>query len=248
MDASSARITVDPIVGLHVLGLAVASLALFFIVLGICMRARGERRGSGRRGGRAQAESAKKVTPTGNGFGLFLHGASSPRRICSGFSGWQCEGLGLDLYEHAPEHAYVAIEIGAFRAFEIGEEAPHPWSEMVLEQLAISACGSGQAAREYPRHDLAEDRGVILRFRLPLGALDPKPAQICAQPRQGALVQETAQVIGAIRKQLAAAEPDEEIEIFPLDPLKAGAARRLGKRGARQYRAARVSVPSSHTA
>src|ERR1700730_4892456 len=85
MDASSARITVDPIVGLHVLGLAVASLALFFIALGICMRARGERRGSGHRGGRAQAESAKEVTPTGIGFGLFLHGASSPRRICSGF-------------------------------------------------------------------------------------------------------------------------------------------------------------------
>src|ERR1700731_4344324 len=233
MGGSSRRITVDPIVRLHVL--AVASLSLLFIVLGICMRALGERRGSRRCGGRAQAESAKEVTPTGIGFGLFLHGASSPRRICSGFSGWQCEGLGLDLYEHAPEHAYAAIEIGAFRAFEVGEEAPHPWSEMVLEQLAISACGSGRAAADDdPRHDLAEDRGVILRFRLPLGALDPKPAQICAQPRQGALVQETAQVIGAIRKQLAAAEPDEEIEIFPLDPLKAGAARRLGKRRVRQ--------------
>src|ERR1700738_2963476 len=234
MDASSARITVDPIVGLHVRGLAVASLALFFIALGICMRARGERRGSGRRGGRAQAESAKEVTPAGIAFGLLLHGASSPRRICSGFSGWQSEGLGLDLYEHAPEHAYAAIEIGAFRAFEVGEEATHPWSAMVLEQLASAPAGAGGAPSGAPRQDLAEDLGVILRFRLPLGALDPKPAQICAEPRQGALVQETAQVIGAIRKQLAAAEPDEEIEIFPLDPLKAGAARRLGKRGVRQ--------------
>src|ERR1700681_3414931 len=106
MDASSARITVDPIVGLHVLGLAVASLALFFIALGICMRARGEWRGSGRRRGRAQAESAKEVTPTGIGFGLFWHGASSPRRISNSFSGWQCEGLGFDLYKHAAEHAY----------------------------------------------------------------------------------------------------------------------------------------------
>src|ERR1700730_1146229 len=110
---------------------------------------------------------------------------------------------------------------------------------MVLEQLAISACGSGQAAADDPRHDLAEDRGVILRFRLSLGAVDPKPAQICAQPREGALVQETAQVIGAIRKQLAAAEPDEEIEIFPLDPLKAGAAPPLGQRGARPNQRAR---------
>ena len=106
--------------------------------------------------------------------------------------------MGLDVYEHAAEHAYAAIEVGGFGTFEVGEEAPHPWSEMVLEQLAISACGSGQAAADDPRHDLAEDRRVILRLRLPLGALDPKPAQICAQPRQGALVQETAQVIGAI--------------------------------------------------
>src|ERR1700751_5528252 len=73
MGASSARITVDPIVRLPVLGLAVASLALFFIALGICLRARGERRGSGRRGGRAQAESAKEVPPTGIGSGLFWH-------------------------------------------------------------------------------------------------------------------------------------------------------------------------------
>jgi hypothetical protein len=51
--------------------------------------------------------------------------------------------LGLDLYEHAAERAYVPIELGAFRAFEVGKEAPHPWSEMVLEQLAICACGSG---------------------------------------------------------------------------------------------------------
>src|ERR1700730_8831212 len=73
MGASSARITVDPIVGLHVLGLAVASLALFFIGLGICMHALRERRGRCCRGGRAQAESAKKVTATGVGFGLSLH-------------------------------------------------------------------------------------------------------------------------------------------------------------------------------
>src|ERR1700730_6732615 len=106
MGASSARIRVDPIVRLHVLGLAVASLALFFIALGICMRALRERRGSGRRGRRAQAESAKEVPPTGIGFGLFWHGASSPRTISSSFSGWQCEGLGLDLYEYAAEHAY----------------------------------------------------------------------------------------------------------------------------------------------
>src|SRR5438270_13539604 len=103
MGSSSARITVDPIVRLHVLGLAVASLALFFITLGICMRAHRERRGRCCRGRRAQAESAKEVPPTGLGFGLFWHGASSPRTISSSFSGWQCKGLGLDVYEHAAE-------------------------------------------------------------------------------------------------------------------------------------------------
>ena len=69
----------------------------------------------------------------------------------------------------------LAIEIGGFGTFQVGEEAPDPRREMLLEQLAIGACGSGQAAADHPRHDLAEDRRVILRLGLPLGALDPSP-------------------------------------------------------------------------
>ena len=62
---------------------------------------------------------------------------------------------------------------------------------------------------------------MILRLDLALGALDAERAEIVAQPRQRPLVQEAGEIIGAVGQQFAAAEPDEEVEVFALDALDA---------------------------
>src|SRR5262249_55964197 len=54
------------------------------------------------------------------------------------------------------------------------------------------------------------------------------------QPRQRPLMQKAGEIIGAVREQLAAAEPDKEVEVLALDALSAGAACRLGERRMRQ--------------
>ena len=76
----------------------------------------------------------------------------------------------------------------------------------------------------------------------------PSCGKIVAQPRQRPLVQEAGQIVGAIGKKLAAAEPDEEIEIFALDPLGVRRARRLGERRMRQPERARVAVQAPEAA
>ena len=62
-------------------------------------------------------------------------------------SGRQRERLRLDVDEHAAERAYSAIEIGGFGALQVGEEAADPRREMLLEQLAVSACRRREARR-----------------------------------------------------------------------------------------------------
>ena len=79
--------------------------------------------------------------------------------------------------------------------------------------------GALRRRRSQTRHDLAQDGGVILRLDLAFGALDAEHRQIVAQPRQRALVQKAGEIVGAVRQQLAAAEPDEQIEEFALDTL-----------------------------
>src|SRR5437588_1400646 len=56
MDASSARIAVDPIEGLHVFGLPVAGLALLVVCFRVGVGCAGERPGTRRRDGRSGAE------------------------------------------------------------------------------------------------------------------------------------------------------------------------------------------------
>ena len=67
---------------------------------------------------------------------------------------------------------------------------------------------------------------MILGLRLAFGALDAEPREILAQPRQRPLVQEAGEIVRAVGQQLAAPEPDEEIEILALDALGIGAAAR----------------------
>ena len=76
-----------------------------------------------------------------------------------------------------PSVPTLAVEVGRLGALQIGEEAPDPRREMRLEHLAIGASRRRKAAARKPRHDLAEDRGVILRLGLAVGAFDAELRQ-----------------------------------------------------------------------
>src|SRR3984893_3245848 len=49
----------------------------------------------------------------------------------------QRESTCFNLYEHATERSGCPIEIGSLRLFKIGKEAPHPWRDVMLEELAL---------------------------------------------------------------------------------------------------------------
>jgi hypothetical protein len=55
---------------------------------------------------------------------------------------------------------------------------------------------------------------VIFRLRIIRGARDPGRGEIGAQARQRPLVEKSRQIVGGIGQELAAAETDEQIEIF----------------------------------
>src|SRR5262245_66286007 len=110
---------------------------------------------------------------------------------------------------------------------------------MLLEQFAIATGGSGEAAPPKPRHDLAQDRRVILGLRLSGYPFDSELAEIRAQSRKRPLVQEASQVIRSVRQKFPAPEPNEEIEIFALEALDIGALRRLCERDIRHSERAR---------
>jgi len=55
---------------------------------------------------------------------------------------------------------------------------------------------------------------MVFGLALRIAALDAQPLKIGAQARQRALVQETGQVIGAVRQQLAPPDADEKIKIL----------------------------------
>jgi hypothetical protein len=61
MGASSARIPVDPIVGLHVFGLPITSLALLVVVFGVGVRLARKRPGTRGRDRRSRAERPQEL-------------------------------------------------------------------------------------------------------------------------------------------------------------------------------------------
>jgi len=81
---------------------------------------------------------------------------------------------------------------------------------------------------------------MILGLGLPGPALDAELRQAFAQPRQRPLVQEAGKVVRAIRQQLAATEPDEEIEVLALDPLGCRLPRSIGQRRVCEPERARI--------
>ena len=62
----------------------------------------------------------------------------------------------------------------------------------------------------------------------------PSAREIVAQPRQRPLVQEAGEIVGAVGQQLAAAEPDEEIEVLALDALDSASRGGLAERRMRE--------------
>src|SRR5262249_34024422 len=93
----------------------------------------------------------------------------------------QRESIGFDLFNPP---AALPSPPGEFRGLglsKIGEEAPNPRSEMLLEKAASGTGGSREAAAPKPRHDLAQDRRVILGLRLARRAFEPELAQMRAQ-------------------------------------------------------------------
>ena len=124
----------------------------------------------------------------------------------------------------------MPVKVGSIGPLEIGEKAPDPWLKMLLEQLAIRIGGSTKASVRQARHDLAQNRRVILGLRLAGGSLDCKLFKMRAQPRERTLMQKAGEIIRRVGQKLSAPEPDEQVEIFPLDAFGAGPLRRLRER------------------
>ena len=94
----------------------------------------------------------------------------------------------------------------------------------VLEESGIAA-----AVLNHPANGIA-----WLANKLAIHEQGLEPGEIRAQTRQWPLVQEPGEVIRSVRQQLAAPQPDEQVEIFPFGPLDIAAARRLRQCGMRQ--------------
>jgi hypothetical protein len=64
------------------------------------------------------------------------------------------------------------------RTFEIGEEAPKPRRHVLLEQFPLGSLGCREAPAGECRHDLAQGRGVILRFVITFHPFNPERRKI----------------------------------------------------------------------
>ena len=100
---------------------------------------------------------------------------------------------------------------------QVGEKTPDPRRQVLLEHVPVGTRRRRQLAIREPRHDFAQDRCVILRLAVSLGAFDAEPGQMRTQARQWPLVQESREIIRSVREKFAAPEPDEEVEIFAFD-------------------------------
>src|SRR6516165_3969628 len=159
----------------------------------------------------------------------------------------QRESIGFDVYKHPADPSYSPVKIRRFGLLQIGEEAPDPRREMLLEQLAIGTGWSVEAAARKPRHDLAQDRRVVLGLRLARRAFEPELAQMRAQARERTLVQEAGEIIRSVGQKFPAPETDEKIEIFAREALDIGALRRFCERDVRQSERARIAAQCPET-
>src|SRR5215218_6779937 len=100
------------------------------------------------------------------------------------------ERFGLDRHKQAADAADRAVEPRELRGLEVGEEARRPGFEMPLEEAPLGARLRRELAAGQPRHDLAQDRHMILGLALALGGLDAETLQILPDAGQRTLVEE----------------------------------------------------------
>ena len=77
----------------------------------------------------------------------------------------------------------MAVEISALGRSQVGEKAANPRRKMLLKDMLLLLGRRGKLAADQPGHNLAQNRGVILRLMLLFDTLDAEGPQIGTQPR-----------------------------------------------------------------
>ena len=80
------------------------------------------------------------------------------------YSSREGKGLRFNFDKNSSQRAHADVKVGRSRAFQIDKKAPDPGSEMVFEELTIGAGRTRNITADEARHDLTEDRDVILRL------------------------------------------------------------------------------------
>ncbi|MGC2028757.1 MAG: hypothetical protein WA642_01925 [Steroidobacteraceae bacterium] len=101
------------------------------------------------------------------------------------------EGLRFEPDESSAKHSDARVKIRGCGVFQICEETPDPWREVVVEDLTIGSCRRRNCAAGETCHDLQENRGMIFRLRLSVYPLDADPLQYLAKAREWATLERT---------------------------------------------------------
>src|SRR6185437_1073213 len=146
----------------------------------------------------------------------------------------QFKGLSFDINIDATKCAYPTVKICSLRIFQIDKEAPDPRRHMLFENESIGIGRRWKPTARKTGHDLTQNARMIFRFHNTVAASYSEARQIVAEPRQRALVEEAGEIVRAVRHQLAATEPDKQIEEFALNVLCARIGGGFSKCGMRQ--------------
>jgi hypothetical protein len=93
------------------------------------------------------------------------------------------ESCGFDVYEGPTDSARTRVKVRRLDTLQIGKKASDPRRKMLLEGCAIHFRWGCNTAANKASHELAEERGMILRLRSPLRLLDAEVPEGFAQPR-----------------------------------------------------------------
>jgi hypothetical protein len=104
----------------------------------------------------------------------------------------QRESLGFDFNEHSADSTDLPVEVGALSTLEISEKTPHPGRHMAFKYCPARLFGTRQMTVGKTSHDLAQDRGVVLRLGDAFGARNADVSEVFTQTRERAFVQKTS--------------------------------------------------------
>ena len=83
---------------------------------------------------------------------------------------------------------------------------------------------------------------MILGLDIAFAARDRELVEILAQPLQRPFVEKAGEIVGAVGQELAAAEPDEQIEVLALDLVGIGQQRGFRQRRVSDAERARIGA------